>query len=101
MRDALRHLGSPVELAHSPLASGRGVEARAESVRALLSDAAERAFGADRTDRILHEVLARGYLDAAASHELAANERHLSRTAYFRRLRQAVERVAEYLSTSG
>jgi len=98
VRDALRHLGSPVELARSPLASGEGVETRAGSVRALLSDAAERAFGDDPTDVLLRGVLVRGYLDPAASHELAADELHLSRTAYFRRLRQAVERVAEYLS---
>jgi hypothetical protein len=98
VRDALRHLRSPVELAKSPLAKGDDVEARVDSVRARLSEAAERAFGDDRTDRLLRDVLVRGYLDPAASHELAAEELHLSRTAYFRRLRQAVERVAEYLS---
>jgi hypothetical protein len=98
VRDALRHLRSPVELARSPLARGEAVEQRADSVRSLLSDAAERAFGDDRTDRLLRDVLIRGYLDPAASHELAAEELHLSRTAYFRRLRQSVERVAEYLS---
>src|SRR5918996_1148955 len=81
VRDALRHLGSPVELARSPLASGQGVEERAESVRVLLSDAAERAFGDDPTDLLLRGVLVRGYLHRAASHELAADELHLSRSA--------------------
>ena len=98
VRHALRNLQRPAELASSPLAGGEGVEERAESVRALLSEAAERAFGDDSSDRLLHDVLVRAYLEPAASHELAAGELHLSRTAYFRRLRQAVERVAQYLS---
>jgi hypothetical protein len=98
VRHALRSLKRPVELASSPFAAGEGVERRAESVRTLLSDAAEKAFGDDPSDRLLRDVLVRAYLDPADSHELAAEELHLSRTAYFRRLRQAVERLAEYLS---
>ncbi len=98
VRDALRHLRSPVQLARSPLAAGGGVEERAASVRALLDAAAQRAFGDDPTDELLRDVLKRGYLEPAASHELAANELHLSRTAYFRRLKQAVQRISEYLS---
>jgi hypothetical protein len=59
------------------------------------------AFGDDPTDRLLQVVLLRGYLDPAASHEAAAEELHLSRSAYFRRLKQAVERLAEYLASCG
>jgi len=43
-------------------------------------------------------VLTRGYLDPAPSHEVAADELNLSRAAYFRRLKQASERLAEYLA---
>jgi hypothetical protein len=45
-------------------------------------------------------VLVRGYLDPAASHELAADELHLSRSAYFRRLKTASRRVAEHLNAN-
>lgn len=40
------------------------------------------------------QVLTRGYLDPAPTHELAAAELSLSRTSYFRHLRVAVGRVA-------
>jgi hypothetical protein len=101
VRDALRSLDRPVELAASPLASGEGVEERAESVRALLSGAVEAAFGSQPAERLLRDVIVRGYLDPAPSHEAAAEELYLSRSAYFRRLKEAVERVAEYLSSGG
>lgn len=101
VRDALRDLGSPVKLATSPLARGEGVEERATSVRDRLTDAAERAFGADPDERLLRDVLRSGYLEPAPTHELAAERLHLSRSAYFRRLRQAVRRVAEYLEREG
>jgi predicted DNA binding protein len=42
-------------------------------------------------------VLERGYLDPAPTHEQAAEELGLSRAAYFRRLREAVERVSAEL----
>ena len=67
-------------------------------MRALLEDAAERAFGDTPDERLLQRVLVRGYFDPAPSHELAARELHLSRAAYFRRLRAASERVAAWLS---
>ncbi len=65
-----------------------------------LEDAAERAFGDDPNEQLLQRVLVRGYLDPAASHEQAADELNLSRAAYFRRLKLASERVAEYLAGS-
>lgn len=94
VRDALRNLGLPHKLAESPLASGVTQEQRAASVRALLEDAAARAFGDTPNEQLLERVLVRGYLDPAASHEQAADELALSRAAYFRRLRAAAERVA-------
>jgi AAA ATPase-like protein len=98
VRQALRSLRLPHELAKSPLASGDTVEERAESVRALLHEAAERAFGETENERLLERVLVRGYLDPAPSHEQAAQELNLSRAAYFRRLKLASERLAQILA---
>jgi hypothetical protein len=94
VRDALRNLGLPHKLADSPLATGTTQEERAASVRALLEQAAARAFGETPNEQLLERVLVRGYLDPAPSHEQAADELALSRAAYFRRLRAAAERVA-------
>jgi hypothetical protein len=98
VRDALRNFRLPHELARSPLASGKTLEARADSVRALLRDAAEHAFGDNANEKLLQRVLVRGYIEPAPSHESAALELSLSRAAYFRRLRTAGERVAAYLA---
>lgn len=99
VRDALRNLRLPHALAQSPLASGEGVEERATAVRALLEDAAARAFGDTESERLMRRVLERGYLDPAASHEQAAEELNLSRAAYFRRLKLASERLADVLGS--
>ncbi len=100
MRAALRGFRIPAELARSPLAQGRSVDERAESVRAALRDAAERAFGDTENEKLLKLVLVRGYLEPEGSHEQAADELHLSRAAYFRRLRTSTERLAEYLASA-
>jgi hypothetical protein len=97
VREALRLLHVPAALAQSPLARGRGMRERAESVRAQIADAAEHAFGETPDERFLRQVLVRGYLDPAASHEQAAAELHVSRSTYFRRLKVAAERVASYV----
>jgi hypothetical protein len=94
VREALRSLGAPHALAQSPLASGHGLVERAASVRVLIREAADQAFGETADERLLRSVLVRGYLDPAPSHELAAAELHLSRSTYFRRLRVASERIA-------
>lgn len=97
VRDALRHLHEPALLALSPLARGEGQSARADSVAALLHEAAVHAFGDTPDELLLARVLQRGYLDPTTSHEAAAHELALSRSAYFRRLRTASDRVAAYL----
>jgi hypothetical protein len=94
VRHALRNLHVPHELADSPLAMGGD----AASVRQLLEEAAEQAFGETENERLLQRVLVRGYITPATSHEQAAHELNLSRSAYFRRLSLASQRVAEYLS---
>jgi AAA ATPase domain len=101
VRQALRDLHVTSRLAASELATGDALEERAESVRALLADAAEHAFGETADELLLRHVLVRGYLDPAPSHELAAKELNLSRAAYFRRLKRAVERIAAHLGDAG
>jgi hypothetical protein len=100
VREALRNFRVPHELARSPLASGETPQERAESVRVQLREAADRAFGESENERLLQRVLIRGYIEPAVSHERAAIDLSLSRAAYFRRLRSAAERVAEYLAGS-
>jgi hypothetical protein len=97
VRDALRSLHQPLELAASPLASGTSTEERAESVRAEVQDAVANAFGDSPDEQLLRRIVQRGYLDPGGSHELAADELHVSRATYFRRLRVASQRVADYL----
>jgi hypothetical protein len=97
VRDALRSLHRPLELATSPLARGTSTEERAASVRAELQDAVANAFGDSPAEQLLRRIVQRGYLDPDGSHELAADELHVSRATYFRRLRTASQRVADYL----
>jgi hypothetical protein len=100
VRDALRSLDNPLELAASPLASGTTPEERAASVRAVLAEATANAFGEASDERLLQQIMERGYLDASASHESAALELNVSRATYFRRLRIASQRVADYVLAS-
>jgi hypothetical protein len=97
VRDALRNLHQPLALATSPLATGTTTEQRAASVRAAVQDAVAKAFGDSPAEQLLRRIVQRGYLDPDGSHELAADELHVSRATYFRRLRAASQRVADYL----
>src|SRR3954452_25555399 len=53
VRDALRALHHPLELAASPLASGVTTEERAASVRAEVQDAVANAFGDSPDEQLL------------------------------------------------
>lgn len=101
VREAFRHFGVPTELAASPLASGESVVERCDSVRDTLIDAVDRAFGETPGDQLTQTALRRGYLERSATQEAVAADLHLSRAAYFRRLRRGCERVAAYLSAIG
>jgi hypothetical protein len=98
VREILRNFRVPRELARSPLASGATVAERAESVRSLVRAAAAEAFGDSENEKLLRSVLVTGYLEPMRSHEEAASRLLMSRAAYFRRLRTAVERLAEHMS---
>ena len=67
-------------------------------IQTLQADRTDQAFGETENERLLQRVLMRGYITPATSHEQAAHELNLSRSAYFRRLSLASQRVAEYLS---
>ena len=98
VREAFRAFAAPADLARSPLAHGSGIDERAESVREVLVDAVDRAFGDAPGDALTKLVLRRGYLERDGSHEAIAESLHLSRAAYFRRLRRGCEVVAVYIS---
>ena len=98
VRQALRDFRVPRELARSALATGSTVAERAESVRSQLRTAAEQAFGDSETEKLLYSVLMTGYLEPLRGHEEAAGKLCLSRAAYFRRLKTAVERLAEHMA---
>jgi hypothetical protein len=100
VRDALRSLSRSLELARNPLATGATPDERAVSVRARVEAAAEHAFGDSDDEQLLRAVLRRGYLEPSGSHEQAAHELFLSRATYFRRLRTAAGRLADYLVAS-
>lgn len=98
VRAALRGFSDDRVLAQNELANGEGRTERAAAARERLREALGDAFGDTEREALLRRVLERGYIDPAPSHELAADELHLSRASYFRRLREATERVAEQLS---
>ena len=100
VRDALRDFRVPHALASSPLAQGSTSDERAEFVRELIRDAAGRSFGDTANERLLHDILIRGYIEPASSHEQAADDLNVSRSTYFRRLKAAAERVAEHLAAA-
>jgi len=51
-------------------------------------------------ETLMRDLVTRAYVDHRTSHEDAAHELHVSRTTYFRRLRQATARVADYALAS-
>jgi hypothetical protein len=97
VREALRCYQRPTRLAGSPLARGGTVHERAASVRRLLRDAVQATFGDSASERQLHAIVVRGYLDADGGHDRAQLDLHVSRTTYFRQLSEASERVTAHL----
>ncbi len=98
VKEALRSLDRPLELARSPLATtGSSPAERADSVRQLLAAATADAFGAGPQEAILRELITRAYFSGPATHEMVADELHVSRSTYFRYLRTATDRLATYV----
>jgi hypothetical protein len=92
-----RHLDRPLELAASPLARGSNPDERAESVRALFREAVDGAFGESADEQLLRKIAERGCLTRSVGHEALADDLNVSRATYFRRLRQASDRLAEFV----
>lgn len=97
VKEALRSLDRPLELARSPLATGSLPGERSESVRQLLTAATADAFGAGPQEAILRELITRAYFSGPATHEMVADDLHVSRSTYFRYLRTATDRLATYV----
>jgi hypothetical protein len=97
VREALRNLERPMDLAASPLARGATPDERAQSVRRAIDAGLQGAFGTAHDEVLMRRILERAYLRPAPSHELAAGELNVSRATYFRRLRAASQQLADYL----
>jgi hypothetical protein len=97
VRNALKGFQRPSELAANPLARGASPQERVASVRALVASAVEEAFGDSDNERLQRRILELGYLEPTVTHEAAAEMLHLSRAAYFRRLRLAVDRLGDWI----
>jgi hypothetical protein len=95
VRQALRALDRPTELAASPLTAIAAGEDG--GVRALLLRAMTESFGAGPDETLLRDVAFAAYANRTAAHEDVAFALHISRATYFRRLRQATERVCDYV----
>jgi hypothetical protein len=87
VREALREAAEPAGTRRSPHV-GR------------LPEVVQHAFGQGPEARLLRSVVELGYLDPEAGHAHAMRELHLSRTTYFRRLREAVTLMSEWLSAN-
>lgn len=100
VRSSLRAFHDPLRLAESALAQGSDPGSRAVYVADLIRTAVQEAFGEHGDARVHRDVLLLGYLDPDASHARAMRTLHLSRTTYFRRLREATARIATWIATS-
>jgi hypothetical protein len=102
IRQALRDIDRPSELMTSPLAAL--VDATpaqdtttAAAVRALLLGAIAEAFGTSRDEALLRDIALGAYNNPGTTHEDVAFALHVSRATYFRRLRQANERICDFV----
>jgi hypothetical protein len=94
VREALRDYHDAGSLARNPLARGRDVPERAASVRHVLTDGMAAAFGARTRDRELLRVLELTFLVPDLGVGAITRELAVSRATYYRRLDEAVRRLA-------
>ncbi len=94
----LRLLRDPDGLARGPIWLGTSPSIRLERLRSLVTGALV-VFGSHHDDQIARSIIEAAYLEDAQSHESIARRLHLSRSAYFRRLGAATERVGEEIAS--
>ena len=94
VREALLGLRDPARLDGHPLAPGASPGERVAALRDTVTGALER-FGDGGEERAMRQIIERAYLGDRTGHDALARELYLSRSSYFRRLRQAVERLAD------
>lgn len=95
--DVLKLLRDPAALAYGPRWLGATPSARLERLRGLVVDALV-VFGEHHDDQIARSIIEAAYLGSNATHDTIARQLHLSRSAYFRRLHAASERVGEQIA---
>ena len=95
--EVLKLLRDPDRLAHGPSWLGSSPSARLERLREMVA-ASLIVFGDHRDDELARDIIRVAYLGANAPHDAIARQLHLSRSAYFRRLHAASERVSEELA---
>jgi hypothetical protein len=95
--EVLKLLRDPDRLARGPSWLGSSPSARLDRLRQLVDDSLI-VFGDHRDDELAREIIVAAYLGQSAPHDAIARQLHLSRSAYFRRLHAASERVSEELA---
>ncbi len=98
VRSALKAFHDPTTLAANPLGRGTTSSDRARSVRRLITEAVESAFGETPGQQMARSVLEAGYLQPGVTHDMAARALHLGRSTYFRYLGRGIDRIAGYLA---
>lgn len=95
--EVLKLLRDPDRLAYGPSWLGPSPSARLDRLRSLVDDSLV-VFGDHRDDQLAKEIVQAAYLGSNEPHDAIARRLHLSRSAYFRRLHAASERVSEELA---
>lgn len=95
--EVLKLLRDPDRLSRGPSWLGSSPSARLERLRELVEESLV-VFGDHRDDELARDIISVAYLGANEPHDAIARRLHLSRSAYFRRLHAASERVSEELA---
>jgi hypothetical protein len=95
--EVIKLLRDPDGLARGADWLGSTAAERRDRLRDLVADALA-VFGDHRDDQLARDIVVAAYLEDGAPHDTIARRLHLSRSAYFRRLHAATQRVSEELA---
>jgi hypothetical protein len=95
--EVIKLLRDPDGLSRGPDWLGPTAPERRDRLRGLVAEAVT-VFGDHRDDRLARDIIVAAYLEDGAPHDTIARRLHLSRSAYFRRLHAATQRVSEELA---